>query len=170
MIGPRDGHFKPLPVLLELPFVGTLVSGPAPAYTRMGNEVAGMQWRSSPREVAGFTRSKSCCPPSVSDTVRVVLCRRRTPTRSSSDRTSWLSADYAASVGTIVTALRQSDGRQIGDPERGAQGILDIVDSNTPPLHLLLGSDALRRAREKLDHLIDEMDQRERVTHSTDFP
>ncbi|MBS0416281.1 MAG: SDR family NAD(P)-dependent oxidoreductase [Proteobacteria bacterium] len=85
-------------------------------------------------------------------------------------QTSLRSEDYATSVGTIVTALRQTDGRQIGDPERCAQGILAVVDSNTPPLHLLLGSDALRRARVKLDQVIDEMDQWEQVTRSTDFP
>jgi hypothetical protein len=37
-------------------------------------------------------------------------------------------------------------------------------------VHLLLGSDALRRAREKLDNLIDEMDRWEPVTRSTDYP
>jgi len=66
--------------------------------------------------------------------------------------------------------VRNTSGRQIGDPERGAHSILTVVDSNTPPLHLLLGSDALRRARAKLDNVIDEMDQWEQVTRSTDFP
>ena len=62
------------------------------------------------------------------------------------------------------------DGKQIGDPVRGARSILELVDSDTPPLHLLLGSDALRRAREKLDSVIDEMDRWEPVTRSTDYP
>ena len=39
-----------------------------------------------------------------------------------------------------------------------------------PPLHLLLGTDALRRAGEKVDAVIEEMDRWEEVTHSTDFP
>jgi hypothetical protein len=38
------------------------------------------------------------------------------------------------------------------------------------PLHLLLGTDALRRAREKFDAVIDEIDRWEDVTRSTDFP
>jgi len=80
------------------------------------------------------------------------------------------SGDYAATAGAVVAALRKSGGRQIGDPARAAQSILAIVDSNTPPLHLLLGSDALRRAREKLDHVIDEMQEWEQLTRSTDFP
>ena len=78
--------------------------------------------------------------------------------------------DYAASVGAVVQQLRGTSGRQIGDPARGAQSILAAVDSNTPPLHLLLGSDALRRARVKIDRVIDEMDLWEKVTVSTDFP
>ena len=39
-----------------------------------------------------------------------------------------------------------------------------------PPRHLLLGTDALRRAGEKVDAVIEEMDRWEEVTHSTDFP
>ena len=78
--------------------------------------------------------------------------------------------DYAASAGKVLEALRNMDGKQIGDPVRGARSILELVDSDTPPVHLLLGSDALRRAREKLDTVIDEMDRWERGTRSTDYP
>jgi NAD(P)-dependent dehydrogenase (short-subunit alcohol dehydrogenase family) len=83
--------------------------------------------------------------------------------------TSWPD-DYAASVGRIIDHLGTLDGKQIGDPAQAAQRILELVDSNTPPLHLLLGSDALRRAREKLDTVIEEMDRWEAATRSTDFP
>jgi hypothetical protein len=37
-------------------------------------------------------------------------------------------------------------------------------------LHLLLGTDALRRARENLDEVIEEIDRWEETTRSTDFP
>lgn len=77
---------------------------------------------------------------------------------------------YAASVGRTAAAFDSMGGKQIGDPARAAQAILDIVDSNDPPLHLLLGSDALRRAREKLDAVIEELDRWEPLTRSTDFP
>jgi hypothetical protein len=63
---------------------------------------------------------------------------------------SW-SDGYAASAGKAIEYLGTLHGKQIGDPVRGALAILAAVDSDTPPLHLLLGSDALRRAREKLD-------------------
>ncbi len=80
------------------------------------------------------------------------------------------SSDYAATADKIVDHLDTMDGRQLGDPARGARAILAVVDSNTPPVHLLLGSDALRRARERLDALIEELDCWEAVTRSTDFP
>jgi NAD(P)-dependent dehydrogenase (short-subunit alcohol dehydrogenase family) len=85
-------------------------------------------------------------------------------------RTAAGSDDYEASVGKVLEALRKSDGKQTGDPVRAARSILELVDSDVAPVHLLLGSDALRRAREKLDNLIDEMDRWEPVTRSTDYP
>jgi NAD(P)-dependent dehydrogenase (short-subunit alcohol dehydrogenase family) len=85
-------------------------------------------------------------------------------------RTEAGSDDYAASAGKVVEALRKTDGRQTGDPVKGAKGLLELVDSDKPPVHLLLGSDALRRARDKLDAVIDEIDRWESVTRSTDYP
>ena len=57
-------------------------------------------------------------------------------------------------------SLRRSAVR--GDAERGLR--LD------PPLHLLLGSDALRRARAKLAAVESEIAIWEDLTISTDFP
>jgi len=78
-------------------------------------------------------------------------------------------AHYADSVGTGIARLDAMAGRQIGDPDKAAAAILALVDAPNPPLHLLLGSDALRRAREKLDAVIDEIDRWETVTRSTDY-
>jgi len=79
-------------------------------------------------------------------------------------------AAYAASVGRSAAAFDTMAGRQLGDPDRAAQAILAAVGSDSPPLHLLLGSDALQRARTKLDALIEEVKRWEEVTRSTDFP
>jgi NAD(P)-dependent dehydrogenase (short-subunit alcohol dehydrogenase family) len=79
-------------------------------------------------------------------------------------------AAYAASVGRSLSALDGMAGKQIGDPGRAAQAILDLVRADEPPIHLLLGTDALRRAREKIDAVIEEMDRWEAVTRGTDFP
>lgn len=77
---------------------------------------------------------------------------------------------YAGTVGRALAYLDGIKGKQVGDPARGASAILAAVDAETPPMHLLLGSDALRRAREKEDAMIEEMDRWESVTRSTDFP
>jgi NAD(P)-dependent dehydrogenase (short-subunit alcohol dehydrogenase family) len=78
-------------------------------------------------------------------------------------------AAYADTVGRMDAAFAAMDGKQLGDPVRGATAILAAVDADVPPHQLLLGSDALRRAREKLDATIDEMDRWEDVTRGTDF-
>jgi NAD(P)-dependent dehydrogenase (short-subunit alcohol dehydrogenase family) len=79
-------------------------------------------------------------------------------------------AAYAPTVGRMMSGFDAMAGKQIGDPDRAAQAILDLVRAEQPPIHLLLGTDALRRAREKLDAVIEEMDRWEEVTLGTDFP
>lgn len=76
---------------------------------------------------------------------------------------------YAQTVGKSSAAFDAAHGRQVGDPVLAAQAILALVDSDKPPLHLLLGSDALRRARSKIDHVAEEIDAWETITRSTDF-
>lgn len=83
-------------------------------------------------------------------------------------RKSGADASYAT-VARSSAAFDAIAGKQLGDPIRAAAAILALTDTATPPIHLLLGSDALRRAREKLDAVIEEMDRWEPLTRSTDF-
>lgn len=76
---------------------------------------------------------------------------------------------YEDSVGKSLAYLNGMAGTKPGDPARAAAALLAIVDDPAPPLHLLLGSDPLRRGREKLDAVIEEMDRWEELTRSTDF-
>ncbi|MGW8280210.1 oxidoreductase [Sphingomonas aurantiaca] len=85
-------------------------------------------------------------------------------------RRSQVADAYVDSVGKSLAYLDAMAGRQIGDPARAAAAILTLVDAPEPPLHLLLGSDALRRGREKLDAVIEEIDRWKDLTRSTDFP
>ena len=78
-------------------------------------------------------------------------------------------AAYAETIGRSSSAFDSMAGRQAGDPDRAAQAIMTLVRSDNPPLHLLLGSDALRRARGKLDQVVDEIDAWETTTRGTDF-
>ncbi len=85
-------------------------------------------------------------------------------------RSGGIARIYDGTVGKALAHLDDIAGRQIGDPARGAEAIIAAVDAPAPPLHLLLGSDALARTREKLDATIDEIDAWEVVTRGTDFP
>jgi hypothetical protein len=61
-------------------------------------------------------------------------------------------------------------GRQIGDPVKGAAAIFQITREPKPPLHLVLGSDALRRTRDNQAQLSGDMQRWESVALGTDFP
>ncbi|WP_245441806.1 SDR family NAD(P)-dependent oxidoreductase [Rhizobium leguminosarum] len=78
-------------------------------------------------------------------------------------------AAYSETIGKSAAAFKTADGRQTGDPELAAKAIIALADSEDPPLHLLLGSDALARARAKLGQVVDEMAKWEHITRSTDF-
>ena len=79
-------------------------------------------------------------------------------------------ADYAATAGAVRRQLREQSGKQPGDPVRAASAIIQAVEAPNPPLHLLLGKDALRLAREKLDALHRDFDTWQNVTVGADFP
>jgi NAD(P)-dependent dehydrogenase (short-subunit alcohol dehydrogenase family) len=79
-------------------------------------------------------------------------------------------ADYAATAGATRRALRDLSGKQPGDPVRAANAIIQAVESPTPPLHLLLGKEALQMARAKLEALRGAFDAWEKVTVGADFP
>ncbi|QKZ15107.1 oxidoreductase [Spirosoma sp. KUDC1026] len=61
------------------------------------------------------------------------------------------------------------NGNQIGDPEKAAAAMIQISEAPNPPLYLLLGSDAYKRAMNKVERLRDEFTANETLTKSTDF-
>ena len=66
--------------------------------------------------------------------------------------------------------IRGYSGRQPGDPTRAAEAIVAAVESESPPLRLLLGQGALRGARAKLDELRRDFDAWEETTVGADAP
>ncbi|MBB3441928.1 oxidoreductase [Rhizobium sp. BK379] len=77
--------------------------------------------------------------------------------------------EYAETVGAMAEYQRNYNGRQPGDPARAAAAVLHIASLDTPPLRLLLGSDAAA-AVEKADAARMEADRNWRVvSQSTDF-
>lgn len=78
-------------------------------------------------------------------------------------------ADYDASFDPLRAARTQGSGAQPGDPRKAARAILQLVTSLDPPGHLLLGPDAVRFVRQKLDALEAEIAKWEPLSRSTDF-
>jgi NAD(P)-dependent dehydrogenase (short-subunit alcohol dehydrogenase family) len=78
--------------------------------------------------------------------------------------------EYAESVGARREQLRKSSGQQPGDPDLAARAIIAAVESDDPPLHLVLGRNALERARAALSKRLEIFDRWEKVTLSTDYP
>jgi NAD(P)-dependent dehydrogenase (short-subunit alcohol dehydrogenase family) len=70
----------------------------------------------------------------------------RTNWAGSSMSTPPVSDPYKSVIEPTIAFQRRTDGRQPGDPARAAQVIIDITEVDDPPLHLLLGSDAVNVA------------------------
>ncbi|WP_404420272.1 oxidoreductase [Thalassospira australica] len=78
-------------------------------------------------------------------------------------------SDYDALFDPIRDARQKKSGNQAGDPAKAAKAVMDILTAPNPPVHLLLGRDALGLVREKLDHLGREITTWEHLSTSTDF-
>ncbi len=78
-------------------------------------------------------------------------------------------ADYLPTSGKVVQHLADINGKQLGDPTLGAQAIVKAVEAENPPLHLVMGSDALERIRAKIQSLTKMLNAWENVSKSTDF-
>ncbi|HWT58655.1 MAG TPA: oxidoreductase [Rhizobium sp.] len=78
-------------------------------------------------------------------------------------------ADYDALFDPIRRAREEKNGKQAGDPRKAASAVMALVAAEKPPVHLLLGADALLLVREKLKSLSAEIDAWENLTLSTAF-
>ena len=78
--------------------------------------------------------------------------------------------DYDELFEPIRRARLEASGKQLGNPDKAAQAILQILDVAEPPKHLVLGSDALRlvaTGRRAVDYDISNWEE---LSRSTDFP
>ena len=89
--------------------------------------------------------------------------------RSANDATNTI-ADYAETAGANQAAIRGYSGNQPGDPVRAAKAIVQAVESENPPLNLLLGKAALKNARLKIESLKQDFDTWADVSEGADFP
>lgn len=78
--------------------------------------------------------------------------------------------DYATTAGKNKGDIRGYSGNQPGDPVRAAKAMIQVVETENPPLRLLLGVAALKGARLKLDELKHDFDTWAEVSEGADFP
>lgn len=76
-------------------------------------------------------------------------------------------ADGPAGKMRITAGERNHD--QPGDPVKAAAAIIDVVESERPPVRLLLGNDTIAAVEGKLAHVQAELAQWRGVSASTDF-
>jgi NAD(P)-dependent dehydrogenase (short-subunit alcohol dehydrogenase family) len=76
--------------------------------------------------------------------------------------------DYAEARTKAETEYQQVNHQQPGDPAKLGPAIVELANAETPPLHLLLGSDALATAREKLAARSVDIDTWASLSASTD--
>ncbi len=78
--------------------------------------------------------------------------------------------DYDQTAGKRREATANNSGKQVGDPVRAGEAIIKAVESDNPPLHLVLGAPALDLAYKKLDKVKQDLDTWRETTLSADFP
>lgn len=83
-------------------------------------------------------------------------------------RSSRSISDYDALFDPIRQAREEKSGKQLGDPQKAARAMLTVIESDKPPAHLLLGSDALKLVQDKLAAMSAEIETWEALTRSTD--
>ena len=83
-------------------------------------------------------------------------------------RTERSIADYDALFDPIREARQARSGKQLGDPDKLAAAVLNLVEDNDPPPQLLLGSDAFKLVSERIARLQQEIEAWKSVTISTD--
>ncbi len=76
---------------------------------------------------------------------------------------------YKAVIEPVAERMRRSDGKQPGDPDRIARILVDVAASPTPPLRLLLGSDAVAVARDAARLRAEEDERWREISESTAY-
>jgi NAD(P)-dependent dehydrogenase (short-subunit alcohol dehydrogenase family) len=78
-------------------------------------------------------------------------------------------ADYGQIFDDQREARQRTSGAQPGDPVRAGDAILEVLESNNPPGHLLLGTDALESLAQARNTFDVELSHWRRLSASTDF-
>lgn len=77
--------------------------------------------------------------------------------------------DEYKAVHANIEKYDSMNGAQIGDPEKAAALMLELVNMPEPPIVLFIGSDAFKRAEQKLNDQLSNLQQYRELTLSTDY-
>jgi NAD(P)-dependent dehydrogenase (short-subunit alcohol dehydrogenase family) len=77
--------------------------------------------------------------------------------------------DYAATAQKNMGDIRAISGNQAGDPVKAAKAMIQVTETENPPLRLLLGAAALKGARLKLEELRNDFETWADVSEGADF-
>ena len=150
----RQGH------IVNISSVGGYVTFPAVGYYHMAKFAI---------EALSDVLAKELAPFSIGSTV-VAPGAFRTDFRGASGKQSATRIeDYADTAGAARDRVLAGHGTQRGDPMRGARAIITAVEAEHPPVHLIIGGDALDQVRQKVTDLQRDFDGWEDLTRSTDF-
>lgn len=69
----------------------------------------------------------------------------------------------------MIDSMRASHGKQPGDPAKAAVAMIQVVESDNPPLRLALGEDSANGIAQKLDAMKAELEAWKSVSFSTAF-
>ncbi|WPP41948.1 oxidoreductase [Paenibacillus hunanensis] len=148
----RSGH------IINFSSIGGLASFPTLGYYHATKYAVEGISESLAQEVAPFNIHVSLIEPS---SFRTDWAGR------SSVKTSSSIAEYQSFMDMIVTP--DAAGKEPGDPQKAAEAVLQIVESDKPPLRLLLGNAAYAAATHKLNTLLQSIEEWKEVTQNADF-
>ncbi|NCD71630.1 oxidoreductase [Mucilaginibacter agri] len=151
----RSGH------ILNIASIGGLVGFPAVGF-----------YNATKFAVDGFSESlaKETAPLGIKVTVIAPSGFRTDWAGRSANNSKIVIDDYKETAGTNKNNIRGYSGKQPGDPLRAAKAMIAVVESENPPLRLLLGEAALKGARNKLELLKKDFDTWAETSIGADFP
>jgi len=151
----RSGH------IVNVASIGGLVGFPAVGY-----------YNATKFAVDGFSESlsKEVEPLGIKVTVIAPSGFRTDWAGRSANQSPVVIEDYKTTAEQNKNTIRGYSGKQPGDPVRAAKAILKAIESDHPPLRLLLGKAAMKGARNKLELLKKDFDAWEETTVGADFP
>ena len=76
---------------------------------------------------------------------------------------------YAQARASERLHKEEISGNQLGDPDKAAEVLIQVSESENPALHLFLGSDAYGMAHQKLETLETALETNKELSYSTDF-